>query len=152
METNKNNIKNELQELKAEQLLKHLVDKNNIPKDYFENLSFNVISDLKEEDLNNKPLRKKSINIFIPFAIASAVILFFAIPLLTNTQKNISWNQFSQNDFRKYIEENITDFSEEEIASISDLSEISLLINTPYSNEELEDYLLELEIEEEELF
>ncbi len=145
MKTNKGNIKKELQDLKAENLLKHFEQRQDIPKDYFENIAANVQKEIKVQKLNFK-------RIIIPIAIAAAFLILIAMPLLKPSNQKIDWNQFSKNDFEYYIKQNIEEFTEEEIASISALPENSIFINTEYSNKELEYYFLDMDIQDEELF
>jgi len=150
MKTNKEHIKKELLELKANRLLTHLDENQDIPNDYFDTLSAQVFEKIKQTETKTNKVRIKKI--FLPLSIAATLLVLIALPLLKPTKSTVEWSQYSQNDFKQYIEQNIDDFSEEEIASVSELSDQSLFINTEYSDEELEEYLLELDIQEEELF
>jgi len=150
MKTNKADIKKELQDLKAENLLKQFDKNQEIPTGYFENLSINVLKEIKAKETKMKIFSFRKM--LLPISIAAVLIILIAIPLLKQTNQNINWNQFSENDFENYIKQNIEEFSDEEIASISFLPELSIFINTEYSNEELEEYLLDMDILEEQLF
>lgn len=151
MNTENENIKKELLEIEANQLLNQIEKNQDIPKDYFNNLSSNVFDKISNIKVEKKRNKFSIIKIF-PYALAASLVLLFAISFNNNTQKiKTEWNQFSNLDYKNYIEQNIEDFSDEEIASISNISE-SFLVENKFSEEELEDYLLNSEFQGEELF
>lgn len=150
MKMNKENIIEELQDLKAENLLNQMEASQDIPADYFENLSKDFLAKVKAEE-SKVPAKKVSIRrFFLPFSIAAALLISVAIPLLNNNSKTetVTWDQFSTSDFQSYIEENIGEFSDEEIASVAILSDNSIFMDTEISNEILEEYLTEMDVEE----
>lgn len=148
MKTNKDHIIEELQELKAGSLLNQFEDRQDIPEGYFENLSkdFTVNIDVAEKNIK---IKKVSIRkIFFSISIAAALLILIAVPLLNNNSQTIDWNQLSSSDLERYLEENIDEFSDEEIASVSALSDNSIFMDSEYSDEILEEYLSEMDLEE----
>jgi len=150
METNKKNIAKELKELKADNLLTHYIENNDLPEDYFNNLGSEVFSKLKNEFPEKKTFSIKKI--FLPVAIAASLMLLLALPIINKTNSQVEWNQYSSLDFKDYIEQNIEEFTTEEIASVASFENFSIFSNTNFSQEELEEYLLDVNIEEEDLF
>lgn len=148
MKTNKEHIIEELQELKAGSLLNQFEDRQDIPEGYFENLSkdFTVNIDVAEKNIK---IKKVSIRkIFFSISVAAALLILIAVPLLNNNSQTIDWNQLSSSDLERYLEENIDEFSDEEIASVSALSDNSIFMDSEYSDEILEEYLSEMDLEE----
>ena len=148
MKTNKKHIIEELQELKAESLLSQFNENQDMPEGYFENLSTDFLANISKEE-NKVQTKIVSIRkIFLTTSIAAALFVLLAIPLFKDNSQTVSWDQFSSADFVDYLEDNIDEFSDEEIASVSVLSDNSIFLDAEYSDELLEEYLLEMDLEE----
>jgi hypothetical protein len=148
MKTNKKHIIEELQELKAESLLSQFNENQDMPEGYFENLSTDFLANISKEE-NKVQTKIVSIRkIFLTTSMAATLLVLLAIPLFKDNSQTVSWDQFSSSDFVDYLEDNIDEFSDEEIASVSVLSDNSIFLDAEYSDELLEEYLLEMDLEE----
>lgn len=148
MKTNKKHIIEELQELKAESLLSQFMENQDMPEGYFENLSTDFLANISKEE-NKVQTKIVSIRkIFLTTSIAAALFVLLTIPLFKDNSQTVSWDQFSSADFVDYLEDNLDEFSDEEIASVSVLSDNSIFLDGEYSDELLEEYLLEMDLEE----
>tara|TARA_B110000495_G_C22740438_1_gene434136 strand:+ start:63 stop:518 length:456 start_codon:yes stop_codon:yes gene_type:complete len=148
MKINKAHLKEELQELKAEKLLSQLEENQDIPVAYFENLSSDFLVKIKQEEVAGLTRKGRIRKLFLSVSIAAALLIFLAIPLLPKNTQTIDWAQVSSSDLVDYLEQNIDEFSDEEIASVSVLSDNSIFRNTAYSDEVLEEYLSGMNLEE----
>lgn len=150
MKKNKEHIVEELQELQAENLLKHKESMQDIPADYFENLSKDFLASVQGKE-DKAPTKTVSFRkVFLSLSIAAALLVLLAIPLFNSNAnvEEVNWDQLSSTDIENYIEENIYEFSDEEIASVIALSDNSIFMETEFSDEILEEYLTEMDIEE----
>jgi len=143
------NIKQELKELNAEKLFEQFNENKDIPSNYFDNFSKNSLIAIKEKE-SKKTREIKFIKYLIPFSLVASILLLITITL-NKAQKDNNWTQLSNKEIIQYIEQNIDEFSDEEIASISNISEKSF-INIEFTDSELEEILLEMNIQEDELF
>lgn len=148
MKTNKEHIIDELQDLKAEKLLNQFEANQEIPEGYFENLSKNFIATVAVEQIKTPTKIVNIKKLFLTVSVAAALLILLAVPLFTNNLQNVNWDQLSSADFEDYLEENIDEFSDEEIASVSIFSDNSIFMNSEFSDEILEEYLLEMDLEE----
>ncbi|MEZ4980592.1 MAG: hypothetical protein R2769_03200 [Saprospiraceae bacterium] len=125
-----------------------------IPGNYFHNMQFEVLNKLKE-DLEPNPVSatpKDSIpwyqRIFQPkFALAYAAVIAVCLGIFWwSGQENlpaetIAMEDVSQEEILNYIEENISSFEAEELASIGNNGEVDLLQDVELDDKTVDEYL-----------
>lgn len=147
MKDNKEHIINELEQLNAQELKKIKMDEIKIPEYFFEEMQANVLKEIKNEAPKTKIFR------LAPLAIAASLVLLVAYVLNLNpTTETDYWSSVSNTDLTYYVENNLEDFSEDEILASVTSTDYSILSNSSISNEELSEYLLDSDIDEEEFY
>ena len=153
MENEKKNILTELQDLQAEKLSKLKRQEADLPENYFAQMQTSVWKQLELEKTPEKEAKIISLK-WIPVALAASVLVLLALVFTQNPspKSEYSFASVAQEDWHQYAQENIDDFSEEELISIASLKTTSALDLSNISDEELTEFLLDSEMGEEELF
>ena len=134
----KENIKNELDALNASFLSKHKENGFTVSNNYFETSKAAI---LKKTQAEIKQGRGRSVS-FAPFfkvAVAAALVGALFIVFKPDTPEN---TEISEAALIEYIDENYTDFDEEYLAYLLDDEEVENIMKDEFTDEFLEDYLL----------
>lgn len=144
MENEKQNILNELKNLDAKNLLD--LKKNSVPEFYFENLQSELSKKLKEKPKN------KIRSIYVPMSIAASILILISVSFFIPKNDSNIWEGISQEEIEEYLYENINNYSIEEFASLTNIEDFSSLSLSSISNEDLEEFILEEDFDENEFF
>ena len=140
MKTSKENIRKELEELNATFLLTHNKKNVEVPSNIHEEI-INSLNQLNKKQQISK-VRKM---IYYVSGIAATLVLglyiFSIIPANENTNQ-ISWENVSEAEILLYIEEDLTNYTEEDLyALVNTENSENLFDNSGITNDFLEEYI-----------
>ena len=117
------------------------------PNDYFQNIDNKIFNKLKEGE-NSKVihLAKHSYFKVIGYAIAASLLLFIG---LNNFKKDdaINFKALEITEIENWMDDDLISFSSFDLAEVFDESEISFSNEYSYSDEDIIDYLNDINIE-----
>lgn len=139
-------IINELEELKADNLLAIKKIQHTASAAYFEQLADAVNKKVQSNAEQNKIK-------WVSYAIAASVVSLFSLSYFFFFQKEtLQWNTISAEVYQNYVNENIDEFTEEELLSGIDTFQLLYAFKNTLNDEDIVDFLIAEDITEEELF
>lgn len=146
MSNEKQHIIEELQNLKAKQLSK--LKQNEHDQVW---LALDQLNQAVFTEVNRKPKSFSLRKWILPLATAASVVLLWGM-FFSIENSSTNWGNISATTLENYINENISEFEDEEIAGIFSFSDESIFINSKWEAKDLEEYLLDNYFTTEELF
>ena len=140
-----------------------------VPKDYFDSLDDKLISRMKQDskkgfrvpesyftDFEVKPpknseqkgivrLKRPQVKRLIWIAAAASILLFFGVNYTSNDASKLDWNELDQSEIVSWIESDLSGLDAYDLAEAYPEAELS---ETTISNEELNAYLNEIELDD----
>lgn len=149
MKNEKKHILEELEKLNAKKLVQIKASQRDTPEYFFEEMQNAVLNKVVSK---NQKTKGNSFRL-IPFAIAASLILLISISLFNKPKNEINfWAEVTTTDLESYVLENLEDFSDEEILTEITNSNIAILSTSNISTEDLSEYLLDADFEEDEFY
>ncbi|WP_299114491.1 hypothetical protein [uncultured Winogradskyella sp.] len=112
----------------------------NVPKDYFDTVEAKIIDKVNEENKTKVISLFSRKNMYYVSGIAASLLLFFAIFINTNNTEELSIEMVEN----YFIDSDLDTYDLAELLTEADvLEEDFTLVETNYSEENLEEYLLE---------
>ncbi len=124
------------------------MENNSIPKDYFSNLEDEIFNKINEQDNVKTISIWEKITDTIPQLLAAASIILFASALSLNINKSSNFTLLDDDEIELWIEQDYLVNSDNDISFIYESIDVDNLNYNKLEEDELEDYLENINLEE----